>query len=196
MIKHTILGAASLGLVTACQVGPSLEDRETAYLSLSEAHWQDATRIVDDPLNPTIEISTRAGYDDQVFLFALKNDQFLRARIARDTGKVLIQGYVTHEDPHDWLAPSLVSFADIIDTRPVNTVDFEAYACGNGCQHYEEMVFDLSEADLQRLIKHAEKTGKGFVPFRIQGQTGLRYDGRFHINELRAMQAAVESVAG
>ena len=200
IMKYTYIVSALALSVGACQVGPSLEEREAAYLGLSEAHWQSTLNRVDDPLNPTIEIDTRAGYRDYPFSFGPKDDQFLRARVPRNESTILLQGYVTSEIRGNWLMPQSVGFADVIPSRGVSRVSFDVYGCGGGiagdCLYYEEMVFDLSLEDLDALIEHAEKSSERFVRFRVQGQSGIDRDGRFHLNELKAMREALEGAVG
>ena len=109
-MKTVMLSGAMLGAVTACAVAPTLEEREQAYLALTDQHFVDTLNVVDDPLNPSVEIDTRAGHRDYIFSWGLKNDQFLRANIFRETGNISIQGYVLVETTGDFLRGQQVRF--------------------------------------------------------------------------------------
>ena len=74
-IKTIVLSGALLGAVSACAVAPTLEEREQAYLALTDQHFEDTLNVVDDPLNPSVEIDTRAGHRDYIFSWGLRNDQ-------------------------------------------------------------------------------------------------------------------------
>lgn len=181
-----LLGAAS------CAIAPTIEERETAYLALGADHFKETLEIIDDPLNPSIELNTKAAYMDQIFGFALKNDQFLRANIVRADGSVGLQGYVMNESTADWLRGSSVRFAHTLKDRLVTRVHFDAQCPGGHCRYREDFVFSLKAEELRAAIAEAKSRGEQTLIFRIQGQGGVDRDGRFHIGEAAALLDAIE----
>lgn len=185
--NKTLIAAALLGLTTACTVAPTLEEREQTYLALSDQHFEETLSIVDDPLNPTIEINTRAGHRDFIFAWGLKNDQYLRANIFRDTGIISIQGYVIVETTGGFLRGQRVRFEHSIEDRAVDRVAFDANCASISCVHREDLVFTLTLEELRAAVSEAEARGSKTLMFRIQGQSGQDRDGRFHIGEVKAL---------
>lgn len=182
-----ILSISLLALVGACAVAPTLEERETSYLELSDQHFVDTLSVVDDPLNHSIEINTRAGHRDYIFSWGLRNDQFLRANIFRESGNVSIQGYVQVQTTGDFLRGSTVTFAHTIGTRAVERIGFDVDCNTASCIHSEDVVFNLTADELEDAISEAERRGERTLDFRIQGQSGQDRDGRFHIGEVKAL---------
>lgn len=183
--------AGLAGLTAACAVAPTLEEREQAYLSLSDRHFEDTINVVDDPLNPSVEIDTRAGHRDYVFSWGLRNDQFLRANIFRETGNISIQGYVLVQTTGDFLRGRQVRFEHSIDDRPVDRIDFDVNCNAASCVHSEDIVFSLTREELEAAVSEAEARGQQTLIFRIQGQSGQDRDGRFHVGEVKALLGAV-----
>tara|TARA_R110002072_G_scaffold20532_3_gene74304 strand:- start:355 stop:969 length:615 start_codon:yes stop_codon:yes gene_type:complete len=191
-IHRATLAGLVLSTIAACAITPTLEEREQSYLSLSEDHFRSTLNVVDDPLNPSINISTRESYQDYQFSFGPKDDQFLRGMKFRDTGKVVLQGYVTSDINGIWLSPVSITFEHTLSTRPVDRIGFDANRCSSyGCMHYEEMVFALTLEELDVVIAALEQRGETTLKFRIKGQNGVDRDGRFHANELKAFRGAV-----
>lgn len=184
-----------LAIVSACAVAPTLEEREQVYLALSDQHFEDTLIIVDDPLNPSIEIDTERGHRDYIFSWGLKNDQFLRANIIRDSGTILIQGYVIVETTDDFLRGTSVSFAHSIDRRDVDRIGFDVNCNAASCVHKEDIVFEFTADELQAAIDEAERRNEKTLMFRIQGQSGQDRDGRFHIGEVKALLQAIQKLA-
>ncbi|MCR9224353.1 MAG: hypothetical protein NXH70_09800 [Hyphomonas sp.] len=190
-IKNLFLSGALVGLMSACAVAPTLEEREQIYLALSDQHFEETLNAVDDPLNPSIEIDTERGHRDYIFSWGLKNDQFLRANIIRESGTVLIQGYVLVETTGDFLRGTSVSFAHSIDRRDVDRIGFDVSCNASVCVHREDVVFELTREELQTAVTEAERLGERTLVFRIQGQSGQDRDGRFHVGEVKALLGAV-----
>ncbi|MEM1154564.1 MAG: hypothetical protein AAGI44_10505 [Pseudomonadota bacterium] len=184
--------ATVLGSLTACAVAPTLEEREASYVALSEQHFTDTLNIVDDPLNPSIEIDTRAGHRDYVFSWELQNDQFLRAFVARESGSVSLQAYVRTQIPGVFLRGTSVTFAHTMETRAVDRIGFDANCSGGRCINSEDVVFSITVDELSAAVEEAERRAERTLVFRIQGQSGRDRDGRFHIEEARAMLSALE----
>lgn len=194
-IKTIVLSGALLGAVSACAVAPTLEEREQAYLALTDQHFEDTLNVVDDPLNPSVEIDTRAGHRDYIFSWGLRNDQFLRANIFRETGNISIQGYVLVETTGDFLRGQQVRFAHSISDRPVDRIAFDVNCNAASCIHREDIVFSLTQEELEAAVLEAEARGEQTLIFRIQGQSGQDRDGRFHIGEVKALLGAFEEYA-
>lgn len=55
------------------------------------------------------------------------------------------------------------------------------------------MVFEFTPEELDQVIADMEPKGETVFAFRIQSQSGVDRDGRFHINELKAFRDAVTS---
>lgn len=191
LVKRLGCSVSALAIVTACAVAPTLEEREQVYLALGDLHFEDTLIIVDDPLNPSIEIDTEQGHRDYIFSWGLKNDQFLRANIIRDRGTVLIQGYVIVETTGEFLRGTSVSFTHSIDRRDVDRISFDVNCNAATCVHREDIVFDLTADELRAAIIEAERLGEKTLIFRIQGQSGQDRDGRFHIGEMKALLRAI-----
>ena len=195
MPTHKILLAApALALVlTGCAVTETLEERENAFLTMTEPHFAAGVSVVDDPLNPSIEINTRGSYQDFQFVWGPQEDQFLRGYKFRETGHVAVQGYVTSDINGTWLHPVSVTFQHTLSTRPVDRVSFDANRCSSyGCMHREDMVFEFTPEELDQVIADMKAKGETVFAFRIQGQSGVDRDGRFHVNELKAFRDAVK----
>lgn len=192
LLKCLGSSATAVAMLSACAVAPTLEEREQVYLALSDQHFEDTLIIVDDPLNPSIEIDTEQGHRDYIFSWGLKNDQFLRANIIRDSDTVLIQGYVIVETTGDFLQGTSVSFAHSIDRRDVDRINFDVNCNSATCVHREDVVFEFTPDELQAAITEAERRGEKTLIFRIQGQSGQDRDGRFHVGEVKALLAAIE----
>jgi hypothetical protein len=196
MPTHKILLATlALALVlTGCAVTETLEERENTFLAMTEPDLAAGVSVVDDSLNPSIEINTRGAYQDFQFIWGPQEDQFLRGYKFRDTGRVVLQGYVTSEINGTWLHPVSATFQHTLSTRPVERVSFDANRCSSyGCMHREDMVFEFTPEELDQVIADMEAKGETIFAFRIQGQSGVDRDGRFHINELKAFRDAVTS---
>lgn len=190
-VQTLLISGALLGAVTACAVAPTLEEREQVYLALSDQHFEDTLNVVDDPLNPSIEIDTRAGHRDYIFSWGLKNDQFLRADIFRETGNISIQGYVLVETTGDFLRGQQVRFEHSASDRPVDRIAFDVNCNAASCVHHEDIVFSLTQEELEAAVSEAEARGEQTLVFRIQGQSGQDRDGRFHVGELKALLGAI-----
>ena len=192
-IRHTLAALAGSAVLGACVTGPTPAEWEANFMALEGAHFFESLNIVDDPLNPSVEIDTRGAHRDYQYDFDLQNDQFLRTNIFRETGNIAIQGYVISESLEDWLSPTQVTFSTGLKTRSVDRLDFDVN-CNSfgGCRHTEVMVFNISQAELRQTILELETSGDVILSFRIQGQKGWDRDGRFHIGELKAMLEAVE----
>lgn len=96
-MKHTAVALAALVALTSvagCAITPTLEEREQSFQALSLDHFRNGIDFVDDPLNPTINLNTRPGYQDYQFSFGPREDQFLRAMKFRETGDISLQGAV------------------------------------------------------------------------------------------------------
>ena len=183
---------ALLGL-SACAIAPTPQEREAAFLALPLSHFQNNMYIKDDPLDPNITIHTRLGYRDYVFDFGAKEDQFLRALVFREDGKVALQAYVTSDTSGSWLHPVSVSFPHTLSTRRVDRLHFDVNCATYGCRHYEEMVFEFTPEELDDVIKAMDARKELVFAFRIKGQSGIDRDGRFHISELEAFREVVAS---
>ena len=190
-ISKLAFGLSLLGMVQACAVAPTLDEREDAYLALTTAHFTETLSIVDDPLNPTIEMDTMAGHRDYIFSWGLKNDQFLRANIIRESGEAIIQGYVLVETTGGFLGGSTITFAHSIDSRMVDRINFDVNCNSATCVHTEHLVFDLALDEIAAAIAEADRREELTLPFRVKGQSGQDRDGRFHVNEMRAFRDAV-----
>lgn len=194
-MKTIVWSGVMLGAVAACAVAPTLEEREQVYLALSDQHFQDTLNVVDDPLNPSIEIDTRAGHRDYIFSWGLKNDQFLRADIFRETGNISIQGYVLVETTGDFLRGQQVRFEHSISDRSVDRIGFDVNCNAASCVHREDIVFSLTQDELEAAVTEAEVRSEQTLIFRIQGQSGQDRDGRFHVGEVKALLKEVSELA-
>lgn len=188
LIRNILLAAPALALVlTGCAVTETLEERENTFLTMTEPDFSVGVSVVDDPLNPSIEINTRGTYRDFQFSWSPLEDQFLRGYKFRETGQAALQGYVG-----TWLHPVSVTFQHTLSTRPVERVSFDANRCSSyGCMHREDMVFEFTPEELDQVIADMEAKGEKVFAFRIRGQSGVDRDGRFHLNELKAFRTAV-----
>jgi len=191
----TLFAAPALMLaLTGCAVTETLEERETAFLTRTTPDFAAGIKVIDDPLNPTIEINTIAAYQDYQFSWGPQEDQFLRAYKFRDTGNVTLQGYVVSDIHGTWLHPISVTFQDTLSTRQVDRINYEAHHCSaQGCMHREDIVFEFTTEELDQVIADMEVKGDTVFVFRIQGRSGVDRDGRFHINELKAFRDAVKT---
>mgnify|MGYP003637396249 CR=1 FL=1 len=193
LIRNILLAAPALALVlTGCAVTETLEERENAFLTMTEPDFTAGVSVVDDPLNPSIEINTRGSYQDFQFVWGPQEDQFLRGYKFRETGHVALQGYVTSDINGTWLHPVSVTFRHTLSARPVDRISFDANRCSSyGCMHREDMVFEFTPEELDQVIADMEAKDETAFAFRIQGQSGVDRDGRFHLNELKAFRIAV-----
>ena len=195
MITYKSIFGALAGLAVAgCATSQTPEEREASFLGLTQGHFAETVAVIDDPLNSSIRINTRAGYRDYQFSFGPRDDQFLRAYVPRGEGPLSLQGYVTSEiNAHSALQPTNVNFEHTLALRDVTRVNLDVRFCGgSGCLYYEEMVFDITAGELEELISEMERRQELFVRFRIQGLSGLQRDGRFHVSELKAFQTAFQ----
>jgi len=194
MHAKTALLSSILTIATSgCATTQSPEERELEFLALSPAHFTQSLSVTDDPLNPDVRINTRAGWRDYQFSFGPRDDQFLRASLPRNEGIAVLQAYVTAEaNTTSALQPVSVNFEHSVEARDVDRVNLDVRSCSrNSCIYYEEMVFDLTLAEINQLITGIEDRSHPVVRFRIQGLSGRQRDGRFHISELRAFRDAV-----
>jgi len=194
-LKHFLMAVVAIPLTGACAAAPPTSAKwEANFLALTDEHFSETVDIVDDPLNPSIEINTRAAHRDYQYALDLQNDQFLRANIFRKTGTVVIQGYVVSESYDDFLAPTTISFSTGMETKTVDRLGFDVKCNSFGaCRHIEDMVFQIGQEELENTITAMEESGEAVLGFRVQGQKGWDRDGRFHIGEMRAMLEAVKS---
>lgn len=191
--KTLIAAPALAAVLAACAITPTLEEQEAAYLAMTQEAFASGLTVIDDPLNPSVEINTQGAYRDYKFSFGPHEDQFLRGYQFRDTGHVALQAYVTSDINGTWLHPVSVSFLHTLSTRDVERIGFDANRCTTyGCMHKEDMYFLFSTDELDQVIEAMETRGETTFAFRIQGQSGIDRDGRFHINELRAFREAVK----
>lgn len=183
-----------LTMVSGCASIPTPEERDGAFLMMSQADFAKGVSVVDDPLNPSIEISTKDAWRDYQFSFGPHEDQFLRGYKFRDTGNIALQGYVTSDRNGTWLRPMSVTFAHTLSTRDVDRISFDVRGCSRyGCMHREDMVFLFSPEELDEVISALEARSEALFVFRIQGQSGVDRDGQFHVNELKAFREAVRA---
>ena len=194
-LKHVLMTILAVPLTGACATAPPTSAKwEAAFLALSDEHFLETLDSLDDPLNPSIEINTHAAHRDYQYALDLKNDQFLRANIFRETGTIVIQAYVVSESYDDFLAPTSVSFSHGLMTRNVDRLDFDVNCNSFGaCRHIEPMVFQISPDELSNTIAAMEASGELVLSFRIQGRKGWDRDGRFHIGEMKALLGAVQT---
>ncbi|MBB35451.1 MAG: hypothetical protein CME88_05950 [Hirschia sp.] len=187
----TIILAGLVSVSTACAGISTPSQREETYLSLDVAFFLQNLEVVDDPLNPTIELNTRAAVLDHRLTPDATGDQFLRANIHRESGDILLQGYVTNKSTAGWLKPTMVVFEHSLSSRDVVRVATDVDCSQYGCMHYEDMVFSITPEELDTTIAETEAQGARFIRFRIQGQSGVDRDGRFHVAEMAAMRSVL-----
>lgn len=185
--------AVSMGMMmSACVSVPTPEEQEQTYLALSDQHFVETLNVVDDPLNPSIEIDTKAGYDDSPQYWGPQDDQFLRANVFRDTGNISVQGYVSSQTVGDAIRGQSVRFEHTLKDREVDRIGVDVSCTVTNCLYYEGYVFSIAPDELASAIAEAETRGERTLVFRIQGQSGKDYDGRFHIGEAKAILGAIE----
>lgn len=187
-----ITGAMSLAL-SSCAITPTQEEHDASFQRLTIQDFSSSILIEDDPLEPAIRISTQNGFQDYLNIFMPKNDQFLRGMKFRDSGNIVLQGYVTNEDYSDWFQPYQITFLHGLTDRSVERVHFDARCSSVGCSHFEDAVFNFTLEELNTVIDGLEKLGVTQLEFRIHGRSGRNRDGRFHLSELIAFRDAVLS---
>lgn len=192
-LRSTPFALSAIALASACATSQTPAEREAQFIELSPAHFTEQLEVVDDPLNHDIRINTRPGWRDYQFSFGPRNDQFLRASLSRNGSVSILQAYVTAEaNTSSALQPVSVNFEHTIELRDVDRVDLDVRSCSSsGCLYYEQMVFDLTLAEIDQLIAGIEARSDRVVRFRIQGLSGRQHDGRFHVSELRAFRDVV-----
>lgn len=133
--------------------------------------------LKDDELEPQAEISTFSVWRLDVYS-SVNSDIFVRAFVNKKSGKTDYQIYFKADYSGDWATIYQASYLidDELKTVAVNRLGSDV-SCGSySCRHYEDVAFDIPEADLRNIGKQYVAGQNNPVRFRFRGKSGQDFD--------------------
>lgn len=174
---RSVCYAASIALVLAsasADAKDKLSKRERAAIAMTPEQIADMAEVVNDPMDTTIQISTRPFFTDRSGLLGISTeDKFIRVFIDKKTGEMAFQGYIWLQYVGEW------QFFDSVNiqlpdgpqpTKAQRVADRVISCQAYGCIKQEDVAFDIPEMVMRNVALEAQAGTADQWYFRLTGR--------------------------